>query len=129
MVDDGQHPRSNSLSHASKMTLHPSRARHAGRTRLGDATGLVIGTSTYLALPRQEVSVGPAPVEGNQEVGAVVPVCHGKLGVAHLLAGRLCRPTSAESSLGKGWSSGSSRRGMVIASSCAMVSDSAIVTV
>ena len=62
--------------------------------QLGRATqegrGGELRVSTYLTLPGQVVRVGPAPVEGDQEVGAVVPVCHGELRIAHLLAGRLC---------------------------------------
>lgn len=56
-------------------------------------SGWMSGPQTYLTLPGQEVRIGPAPVEGDQEVGAAVPVLYGELRIAHLVAGRLCRPT------------------------------------
>jgi hypothetical protein len=45
---------------------------------------------SYLALPRQVVRLVPAPIQRDQEVGAAVTVGKRELGVAHLLAGRLC---------------------------------------
>lgn len=48
----------------------------------------------YLALPGQVEFVHATPVEGNQKMCARVSVGQGQFGIAHLLAGGLCRALS-----------------------------------
>jgi hypothetical protein len=73
----------------------------------------------YLALPREVVRLVATPVEGDQEVGAAVAVCHGQLGRRHFLARRFC-----ELSLEKLIAGGSERlvrRGVVASDPSAIV--------
>lgn len=77
---------------ASGTALGLSQLVHLGHALLElHVLAFLVAVPLLLTLPGQEVRIGPAPVEGDQEVGAAVPVLYGELRIAHLVAGRLPR--------------------------------------